>query len=366
MNAIYRADVLGSLLRPSVLKDARAAFAAGRISVTELKQVEDRYVDASIAMQEAVGLDVVADGEMRRSWFSGLFTDQLEGIGQVPEMKARLTGEGAEAPKEYDVPMVTGKIRRRRPWATEEFAYARARSLKPVKVALPSPLMIFLHWSSEHARGAYNDPFELFADTTAVVRAEVEELAAIGCTYIQIDAPEVCLLLDPAFCKSSFDDHGISSKRALIEGMEMVNAVAAPIPGVTFGLHYCRGNFKGAWFGQGDYGPVARDLFGRASNYQTLLLEYDDARSGSFEALRAVPDDKVVVLGLVSSKTNTLEPADEILRRIDEAARHFPREQMTLSTQCGFASVLEGNPVSAETQEAKLRLVADVAHRAWK
>src|SRR5277367_915212 len=133
MNAIYRADVLGSLLRPAVLKDARAAFAAGRISVTELKQVEDRYVDASIAMQEAVGLDVVADGEMRRSWFSGLFTDQLEGIGQVPEMKARLTGEGAEAPKEYDVPMVTGKIRRRRPWATEEFAYARARSLKPVK-----------------------------------------------------------------------------------------------------------------------------------------------------------------------------------------------------------------------------------------
>jgi 5-methyltetrahydropteroyltriglutamate--homocysteine methyltransferase len=147
--------------------------------------------------------------------------------------------------------------------------------------------------------------------------------------------------------------------------MEVLNAVAAPLPGVTFGLHYCRGNFKGAWFGEGDYGPVARDLFGRASNFQRLLLEYDDARSGSFEALRAVPNDKIVVLGLVSTKTRVVEQADELIRRIDDASRYFPRNQLALSTQCGFASVLEGNPLTAEIQEAKLRMVAEVAHRVW-
>jgi 5-methyltetrahydropteroyltriglutamate--homocysteine methyltransferase len=201
MGQIYRADVLGSLLRPTSLKEARNAFEAGRISVAELKRIEDRCVDAMIAMQEAVDLDVISDGEMRRSWFSGLFTDQLEGIGHVPALRARLTGEGTETPKEYDVPVVTGKISRRRPWATEEFAYARARARKPLKATLPSPLMIYLHWTREHSSGAYPDPFKLFADTTEIVRAEVQELAAIGCTYIQIDAPEICLLLDPAFRK---------------------------------------------------------------------------------------------------------------------------------------------------------------------
>ncbi len=365
MSTVYRSDVLGSLLRPEFLKDARASFAKGQISVAELKRIEDRCVDAAIAMQEAVGLDVVSDGEMRRSWFSGLFTDQLEGIAPASAVKARLTGEGTEAQKTYDAPVVTGKIRRRRPWATEEFAYARGRARKPLKATLPSPLMINLNWSREHSAAAYPDPFQLFAETTEIVRAEVEELAAIGCSYIQIDAPEICLLLDPKFRKTGFDDQGISSARALSEGLEMLNAVAAPIAGVTFGLHYCRGNFKGAWFGQGDYGPVARDLFGRASNFQRLLLEYDDARSGSFEALRAVPEDKTVVLGLVSTKTRTLEQAGELIRRIDEASRFFPCDRMALSTQCGFASVLEGNPLTEEIQEAKLRLVADVASSVW-
>ncbi len=365
MGSFYRADVLGSLLRPAHLKSAREAWLSGRLAASELKRIEDRCVDAAIAMQEGAGVDVVSDGELRRSWFSGLYTDALEGLSTAAQIKSRISGEGAAAEtRTLDAPVVTSKISRRNSWAIEEFAYARGKARLPLKVSLPSPLMMYLNWSRDHSKSAYPDPFDLFADAARVLRAEIVELANLGCTYIQIDTPEICVLVDPAFRKAGFDDHGISSARSLTDGMDLINSVAAPIPGVTFGLHFCRGNYKGHWFAQGGYEAISQ-CFRRATNYNHLLLEYDDARSGGFEPLRDVPDGVNVVLGLVSTKTNTVESVDQVVDRIDEASRYFPRERLAVSTQCGFASVSEGNPISEEVQEAKLHVVAEAARRAW-
>lgn len=364
MNIVYRADVLGSLLRPAQLKSARQDCEAGRLALAEFKRIEDRCVDATIAMQEGTGVDVITDGELRRSAFFGPFTDTIEGLTGSQKIDSRLVGQGASN-REFDSPMVIGKLRRRRSSATEEFAYARARAHKPLKATLPSPLMMFLHWSPQVSTPAYRDPFEMFADAAAIMREEVRDLAAIGCTYIQIDAPEIGILVDPATRRTAFESQGISADRALTEGMDLINSMVAGVSGVTFGLHLCRGNYKGNWFASGGYESIARNVFERSSNYDLYLLEFDDPRSGSFEPLRQVPAGKGVVLGLISSKTNTVEPLDSVLARIDEAARYFPRELMAISTQCGFASVMEGNPVSEHIQEAKLRLVAEVARRAW-
>ncbi|MGH7907397.1 MAG: cobalamin-independent methionine synthase II family protein [Candidatus Binataceae bacterium] len=365
MTRFYRADVLGSLLRPAHLKEARAAYLAGKMAADEFKRIEDRCVDAALAMQEATGVDVVSDGELRRSWFSGLYTDALDGLSAAKQ-KARISGEGAaEETKTLDAPVVTAKIRRRRSWALEDFIYARAKAKKPLKVSLPSPLMMYLNWTREDSGAVYPDPFQLFADATEILREEARELASLGCTYIQIDTPEVCVLVDPVFSKAGFDDHGISSQRMLTEGMDLINSVPTGISGVTFGLHFCRGNYKGHWFAQGGYEAISK-CFKRASNYNHLLLEYDDPRSGGFEALRDVPEHMNVVLGLVSTKTDKVESAGALMSRIDEAGRFFPRERLAISTQCGFASVAEGNPISEASQEAKLRVVAEVADRVWK
>lgn len=260
---------------------------------------------------------------------------------------------------------ITHKLRRRRSLAAEEFTYLRARASKPVKATLPSPLMMALLWSPKYSAGVYPDPFKLFADTADILREEFAELAGLDCSYIQIDAPELATLVDPQTRAASFEAQGISPERLLGEGIELLNAIAEA-PGVTFGLHLCRGNNAGNWMSAGGYEAISKQVFRRASRYDLFLLEYDNWRSGSFEALADVPNDKRVVLGLVSTKTDVLEPVDGLAARVEQAARYFPREQMALSTQCGFASVLAGNPIREETQPAKLRLVAEVAHRLWK
>jgi 5-methyltetrahydropteroyltriglutamate--homocysteine methyltransferase len=224
--------------------------------------------------------------------------------------------------------------------------------------------MLALRWSPEHSAAAYPDPFALFADAVDLLRSEVDELAALGCEYIQIDAPELATLVDPSTRERVYAAHGVSPERMLGEGLEMLDAVA-DAPELTFGLHLCRGNNAGHWMSAGGYEAISREVFARAPRYHIFLLEYDTPRAGSFESLRDVPDDKRVVLGLVSTKTDALEPPEALIARIDEAARHFPREQMALSTQCGFASVMAGNPIAEATQERKLRLVAEVARRVW-
>jgi len=197
-----------------------------------------------------------------------------------------------------------------------------------------------------------------------VIREEIAELARLGCEYIQIDAPELTNLVDPEVRRVVFEERGIDPRRLLAEGVEILNSLAAH-PSVTFGLHLCRGNNDGRWLARGGYDLIAREVFQRAGAYDEFLLEYDDSRSGSFEPLAEVPHDKLVVLGLVTTKRNVLEAADELIARIGDAARFFPKERLALSTQCGFASGVKGNPVEPAMQERKLALVADVARRVW-
>ncbi len=365
----YRAEVIGSMLRPGWLKQARLDFAAGRLSIPQFKRLEDRAVDEAIALQERCGVDVVTDGEMRRSGFVAPLSDYVEGFEAAPfdTRRWRGGGNGGESAGEVNLPVpltVTGRLRRRRSLAAEEFIYARARAARPLKATLPSPLMLALRWSPEHSAPAYPDPFALFADAVDILRTEVDELAALGCEYIQIDAPELATLVDPSTRERVYAAHGISPERMLGEGVEMLDAVA-DAPEVTFGLHLCRGNNAGHWMSAGGYEAISREVFARASRYHIFLLEYDTPRAGSFEPLRDVPTDKRVALGLASTKTDELEAPEALAARIEEAARYFPLDQMALSTQCGFASVLAGNPIAEATQERKLALVAEVARRVW-
>ncbi len=365
MTTIYRAETIGSLLRPTYLKEARQAWNAGTLLTPEFKRIEDRAVDEALALQERAGLEIVTDGEMRRIIFTGTLTEAIDGISSVPSPSWRWHGQTPQDDVDFQAPIsVTGKIRRRRSLATEEFAYARGKTSKPLKMTLPSPLMLALFWSPEHSTAAYSDPFALFADAVDILRQEVRELAGLGCQYIQIDAPELATLVDESQRRATYEARGISPERMLGEGVEMLNAIA-DAPGVTFGLHMCRGNNAGHWMSQGGYEVISKQVFQRATKYDIFLLEYDDWRSGSFAPLADIPQDKLVVLGLVSTKKNEIEPSDGLIARIGEASRYFPREQLALSTQCGFASVLQGNPVTEATQEAKLRLVVDVARRVW-
>ena len=367
MTAIYRAEVIGSLLRPDWLKEARKALAAGTMTMPAFKKIEDRAVDEAVAQQEAAGVDIVTDGELRRGTFLGPLTDFVDGfsfVGEVIEAQSHWR-RAPETKASAGKVAVTGKLKRRRSLAAEEFTYLRARAKKPIKATLPSPLMMALLWSPKHSSAAYPDPFTLFADATDILRQEVAELAGLGCDYIQIDAPELAKLVDPATRANFFEAHNLSPERLLGEGIDMLNAVA-DAPGVTFGLHLCRGNNAGQWMAEGGYDAISKQVFTRADRYGIFLLEYDDWRSGSFEPLADVPRDKTLVLGLISTKSDALEPADGVAARVEEAARFFPREQMALSTQCGFASVLAGNPIKDATQPAKLKLVADVAHRIWR
>ena len=365
-----RADIVGSLLRPDYLVRARAQFEAGAMEPAAYKEIEDRAVDQVIAMQEGAGMDVVTDGELRRHTFIDQLLEAVEGLTPDPSGQASdhipvpFHDEAGSEQSVFAIPVsVTDKIRRKRMMTVEEYAYARARARRPIKVTLPSPLMLFLAWSPSRTREAYGDPFELFADGLTLMREEAQELARMGCTYIQVDAPDFGQLVDESQ-QRLWEAAGISFERVLTDGADMLNELAS-VPGVTFGLHMCKGNYDSHWISAGGYDSVAGRLFPRLANYDRILLEYEDERSGSFEPLKNLPDDKVVVLGLVSSKFDRLESPDELIGRIGEAAKFYPRDQLALSTQCGFASAGPGNAISEDAQEKKLRLIAEVAHRAW-
>lgn len=369
MAHVYRADVIGSLLRPQYLKLAREQFEVGQLPAAAYREIEDRAVDQAIAMQEGVGLDVVTDGELRRHSFIDQLTEAVEGLtpdpGDSGHIPVPFHDRAGKVKSVFAIPLsVTDRLRRRRMMTVEEFAYSRARARRPVKVTLPSPLMLFLVWSPQRSRDAYSDPFEMFADGLRLMREEAEELARLGCRYIQIDAPDFGQLVDQAQ-RDAWEQAGIPVNRVFSEGTDMLNELAA-VPGVTFGLHLCRGNYDSDWISSGAYDAISKQLFQRATNFDRFLLEYDDERSGAFTALSDVPDDKVVVLGLVSTKFGKMESPDQLDARIREASRVFPRDQLAVSTQCGFASAGPGNAISEGAQENKLRLVGEVADRVWR
>jgi len=362
----YHADVLGSLLRPQYLNDARTDFAEGRLSTAEFKRIEDRAVDQAIALQEGVGVDVISDGEMRRFGFLDHWSLALDGLSDAPGVEVGFhAAPGHDDFAVRNPKSVTERISSKRMPSVEEFAYARGQARLPVKVTLPSPLLLYTAWSPEHSRDVYPSPFDLVADGVSMLREEIGELAALGCTYVQIDAPDLGTLVDPEH-RALRESLEMPTERSLTEGVDLVNAVAADFPGITFGLHLCKGNFSSGWISAGGYEFIAEHVFKRATNYDVFLLEWEDERSGSLEPLSQVPDDKVVVLGFISSKTTELEPVEQIVARIDEAAKLHPREQLGLSTQCGFSTfATAGNLITGQTQEAKLKLVADIAHEVW-
>jgi 5-methyltetrahydropteroyltriglutamate--homocysteine methyltransferase len=361
MASDLRADVVGSLLRPAGLLEARAAKLAGTIEPDEYRRIEDAAVDDALALQERAGLDVVTDGEMRRMFFTGSITDALDGIGFVTGAPTTWHREGSTATETIELPVVvTDRLKRRGSLALEEYLYARERTSKVLKVTIASPLMLSYFWSPEHSTAAYDDPFEMFADAAEIIREQALELVEHGCEYLQIDAPELATIVDPSQARF-FADLGIEPDRMLTEGVDLIDH-CADVGAAHVAVHMCRGNNQGRWLAEGGYEAISKAVFGRARHVDAFALEYDSPRAGSLEVLRDVPDDKRVVLGLISTKTDRVESFAEIRDRLEEAARHFPREQLALSTQCGFASEDQGNPVTPEHQRAKLELVAEVAH----
>jgi methionine synthase II (cobalamin-independent) len=363
-----RTDVVGSLLRPPELLQVRQRFERGSASAPELKQAEDRAVDAAVQMQEGAGLEVVTDGEMRRLSFQSGLPDAVDGFGEVP-LEAYLWGEwhgdqvGDRATERPPALGVREPLRRRHHIAAEDFTYLRARATAIPKVTLTSPSLYANLWSPEISREAYPTLDEFLEDVAALTRDEITELARLGCTYIQLDAPHYPLLIDPA-TRAFYESRGWTAERWLARGIELDNWVMQGHPGVTFGFHLCRGNQASRWLVSGGYEPIARQVF-RTVAAQRLLLEYDDERSGSFQPLREVPDDRMVVLGLVTTKSPRRETVEELEGRIHEAARHVGLDRLAISPQCGFATSVVGNALSPEDERAKLQTLARTAEAVW-
>ena len=359
--APIRADVVGSLLRPAALVQARHAAEAGRLGAAELKRVEDAAVDEAVRMQEDAGLDVVSDGELRRYAFFGHLVEALEGFDRFGGWAIPFRNESGEE-LVFKRPVVVERLRWRRSMCAEELVYLRARASRPVKVALVSSQQAAAYYDPDKSRAAYSTRDAYLADIVDFTRREVAELARLGCTYVQIDAPQYAALLDPAL-REGYRQRGSDPDQLIDRCIEMDNAVIAGWPGITFGLHICRGNNQSMFYAAGGYAPIAR-VFTR-SRFQRFLLEYDDERSGGFEPLRAMPEDREVVLGLVTTKKPRLESVDELRWRIEAAAAYMPLERLSLSPQCGFASTEAGNLLSPADEEAKLRLVAETAREVW-
>ena len=361
--SVHHADVVGSLLAPPELADVQSYTPAREVGPEELKELQDRAIDDALAMQERAGVDVVTDGELRRVQFFDQFVVGMDGLAPGPGGSATFhSDDGKEV--HFQVPMcVQWKIRATRSLALEEFGYLHGKAEKTIKVTLPSPLLLLTVWNNELSRAAYEDPFELFADGVDLIREQIEELRDAGCEYVQIDAPELIQGFTDEQVQAERAQQGLDPERFKAEAIDYINA-ALDVPGIRRAVHLCRGNYAGMWTARGGYEELARQCFDRAPNVDVWMMEYDDDRSGGFEPLAALPDDKVAVLGLVTTKRPALEDGERLRARIEEAARFHPREQLGISTQCGFESGTNA-PLDAARQEAKLRLVADVAHDVW-
>ncbi len=359
---MYRTDVVGSLLRPAYLKEARAQYEAGQLADAAFKQIEDRAVAAAIALQERAGVAVITDGEMRRYAFYGHLIDAVEGFDKYGGWAIPFRDEAGEE-LVLQRPVVVSKLQRKRHLCAEEFTYLRAKTNTPAKVTLISAQQAAAYYDAEKSKGAYATVDAYLADLVDILRGEVAELIRLGCRYIQIDSPQYTALLDPTL-RAGYRARGNDPDRLLDLAIDMDNAVLGNHPGITFGLHLCRGNNQSKFYAAGDYGPITK-VFSQ-TKFDRFLLEFDDARSGGFEPLTEVPADRTVVLGLISSKKAALENKDELKRRIEEAAKFVPLERLALSPQCGFASTLEGNLLTEAEQEAKLQLAADTAREIWE
>ena len=364
-NPPYRADHVGSLLRPERLLAARQRRASGEIEAEELRRVEDECIREAVRLQEDAGLQGVTDGEYRRTFFHIDFLERIDGIavkGGIPSRFRSARGEVDFAPPRLTV---AGKLRRTREINVDDFAYLKSVTSRTAKLCIPSPTMA-------HFRGgrgaidevAYPDMDEFFADLARVYREEIAELAARGCTYLQLDDTNLAYLCDPALRQGARDIGEDPDALPHIYAKLINDCLTGRPDDMTVCIHLCRGNFKSAWVAEGGYEPVAEALFNEIA-VDAYFLEYDSPRAGDFTPLRFVPKDKTVVLGLLTTKTPELEPEDEIKRRIDEAAAHVPIERLCLSPQCGFSSTVHGNEITADQEIAKLRHVVRIAEAVW-
>jgi 5-methyltetrahydropteroyltriglutamate--homocysteine methyltransferase len=360
---IPRTEGIGSLLRPPYLTEARRSVEHGDLTAEQFKQVEDRAVNEAIALQEAAGLDVVTDGELRRYAFFGHLVDALDGFDRTGGWSIAFHDEqGTEVALKR--PVVVDKLRWRRQMSVEEFTYLRRRTTRQVKVTLVSAQQAAAYYDPDKSRAAYPTRDSYLADLVDFTRCEIRELQRLGCTYVQIDAPQYAALLDEKI-RDGYRKRGSDPDRMIDACVELDNAIIDGHPGMTFGIHICRGNYRSMFYASGGYDRIAGRVFSR-SRFNRFLLEFDDARSGTFEPLRYVPDDRVVVLGLVSSKKPRIETVDELRTRIEDAARFVPLERLALSPQCGFASTEEGNRISEDDERRKLEVVVQAARTVWQ
>jgi 5-methyltetrahydropteroyltriglutamate--homocysteine methyltransferase len=362
--AAYRADHVGSFLRPKELLEARRSGA----DPETLRALEDREILRVLEKQRALGFGVFTDGEFRRGGFMTDLTDAVEGFdeGEGVARSWNAAGTATTVAPSAVKGIVTSRLRQVRRLTALELPFMKEHSPGPIKMTLPSATQFpAISYKKGISDRAYADHSAFLQDVVAIVKSETEHLASEGVAYIQIDAPRYSYYLDPKwrdFLRAEFGE----PDALLDEAIAADNACfrAARRPGVTLAIHLCRGNNRSQWYASGGYDAIAEKLFNEL-DVDRFLLEYDDERSGTFEPLRFVPKGKTVVLGLVSSKQPALESPDELVRRVEDASRYVPLESLALSPQCGFASMAEGNLLTEDDQWAKLELVASTARRVW-
>ena len=373
-----RTDVVGSLLRPARWKEARLAFETGKMPAAEFARVELECVQQHLRLQESVGLDVVTDGEVSRLNFQDSFGLAVSGYDAGAETIGSQERRAGSTPlARWDIPDLASPgtpVVHRRPVVRElklernvpldEYRRAAPLAKKPLKVSLIGPDRIMQRFDHARSRSVYATVDDFMDDVVAIQRRMIEELVAAGCRYIHIDEPGYTAYVDEpslAAMRKRGEDPMENFSRSLRANARVV----AGFPGVTFGIHLCRGNQRSQWHREGSYDAIAERLFNELP-HQRFLLEYDSPRAGSFAPLRFVPKDKIVVLGLVSTKVPELEPVDALVRRVEEAAKHVPVERLAISPQCGFGSDVVGNLIGEDDQKRKLERVVEVARKVWQ
>lgn len=372
----FRADHVGSLLRPQNLIEARARILGydhesaappimGGHDNAELREIEDACIRDVVALQEGLGLKGITDGEFRRTFFHLDFLERIEGVETAPGIPAKFKGGTKQF--EFSPPKMTvgSKLKRIREISGADFTYLKSVTKKTPKLCIPSPTMLHFRGGRDAVdKTAYPGMADFFADLARVYAEEIAALGALGCTYLQLDDTNLAYLCDPAIQEST---RTLGEDPAALprQYAKLINdAISGRPKDMRVTIHLCRGNFKSAWVAEGGYEPVAEVLFNEL-DVDGYFLEYDDERSGDFAPLRFVPKGKSVVLGLISSKLRALESKDEIKTRIDEAAKFMPLDQMALSPQCGFSSTVHGNDITVEDEKAKIRLVVETANEIW-
>jgi 5-methyltetrahydropteroyltriglutamate--homocysteine methyltransferase len=376
--ATIRTDVVGSLLRPEYLKAARQKLDDGKLGADEFQKLEDQAVREAVALQEAAGLDVITDGEMRRLNFQESFGAAVEGFdaakSDLHTYERRV--EGAAPGQRWEIPDLGGHgtaVSHRRPVASrlklvrniplEEYQAASAIAKKPVKVTLIGVDRISQRFAYEQSAGIYNGMDDFVRDVVNIERAMIKGLADAGCRYVQIDAPGFTAYVDEP-SMAQMRGRGEDPMENFSRSLKAEAAVVADFPAVTFGIHLCRGNQRSMWHREGTYDAIAERLFNELP-HQRFLLEYDTPRAGSFASLRFVPKGKTIVLGLITTKQPQLEKVDELRKRIDQASKYISVDQLAISPQCGVASDVVGNLISADDQKRKLETLVETARQVW-